>query len=162
MLAVFIVGALALVVDRVLLRPGGGPAAASADASDATRETVGDPGEAPPPPQSDVAAMLDEFASDNSLQVDSVRDLFALPGTWREAPKATPAAPPDPAALFCRAHRLNAVVLDEQTSYILLDDRLMVPGQSLDGFTLVAVRARSAVFEREGRPVTLELQEQGP
>ena len=166
LLAVFFVGALALVVDRVLLRPGGGPEAASADAAD----IAGDPGagaEGPPtnqasPRGNDVAALLDQYAGDTALQVDAVRDPFALPGSWREEPSTAPAPGSDAAARFRQAHRLTAVVLDRQTSYVLVDERLMVPGQAVDGFALVAVRARSAVFERDGQQVVLELQDQAP
>jgi hypothetical protein len=166
LLAVFFVGALALVVDRIVLRPGGGPEAASADASG----LAADPGAGTEDPAanqasprgSDAATLLNEFAGDTALQVDAVRDPFALPGSWREEPKAAPAPASDPATRFRQAHRLTAVVLDEQTSYVLLDDRLLVPGHAVDGFALVAVRARSAVFERDGQQVVLELQEQAP
>jgi hypothetical protein len=166
LLAVFFVGALALTVDRVLLRPGGGPEAASADASglagDPGAGTVESPTNQASPRRNDVAALLDQFGGDTALQVDAVRDPFALPGSWREEPSTAPAPASDVATRFRQAHRLTAVVLDGQTSYVLIDERLMVPGQAVDGFTLATVRTRSAVFERDGQQVVLELREQAP
>jgi hypothetical protein len=39
----------------------------------------------------------------------------------------------------------------------LVDDSTLTPGQSLDGFTLVAVGPRSALFEGDGKQVVLKL-----
>jgi hypothetical protein len=39
----------------------------------------------------------------------------------------------------------------------VVNDRLLIPGQSLDGFRLVTVGNRSAVFEQGTRRIVLEL-----
>ncbi len=38
-----------------------------------------------------------------------------------------------------------------------VDDSSLVPGQWLDGFKLISVDRHSAVFEREGKQVVLDL-----
>ena len=63
----------------------------------------------------------------------------------------------DAAARFIRTHPLAAVVVNGEESYALVDDQFLVPGQTVDGFTLVSVGDRSAVFEREGEQAILEL-----
>jgi len=40
---------------------------------------------------------------------------------------------------------------------VLIDGRLLRPGQEIDGFKLVSVADRSALFDRAGTSVTLEL-----
>jgi hypothetical protein len=64
---------------------------------------------------------------------------------------------PDPAALFARRHKLQAVVMDGDQSYALVDDQFLVPGQVIGGFVLLSVGDRSAVFQGGGKQVVLEL-----
>jgi hypothetical protein len=49
------------------------------------------------------------------------------------------------------------MVVRNGQSCALVDDSTLIPGQPLDGFTLVAVGPRSALFERDGRQVVLHL-----
>ena len=42
-------------------------------------------------------------------------------------------------------------------SCALVDDSYLCPGQYLDGFMLVSVDSRSAVFERDGKQAVLDL-----
>ena len=86
-----------------------------------------------------------------------MRDPFSLPASWPDNGDGSGGKGLDAAATFIGTHRLTAVVIDGRESYAVLDDRFLVPGQSVDGFVLLSVGDRSAVFERDGRRITLEL-----
>ena len=60
-------------------------------------------------------------------------------------------------AVFIGTHPLVAVVMDGEKSYAQVGEEFLVPGQTIDGFTLVRVGDRFAVFEHEGSQAVLEL-----
>lgn len=164
LLATFFVGVAALVVDRTFLRPQGGAAAASADplaASDKqgllvanipVLEAQSGPG--------GVAQRLDRLWSDKGGNPEFGRDPFSLPVPWYDNVEAGGGKAPDETALFVSGHQLTAVVIDPRGSYAVVNDHLLIPGQSLDGFKLVSVGNRSAVFEQGPRRAVLELVNQ--
>jgi hypothetical protein len=159
LIGIFCVGLTALVLDRVLLRPQGGPGAASADslgqAAESTLLVENLPavksGAAP-----SVAQRLSDLA-DEEPNLAGLRNPFSLPASWSDKTARGPRVGMDAAARFVRAHELTAVVIDGPRSYVLVDNHLLVCGQTIDGFELVSVAGRSAVFEREGKRVALEL-----
>jgi len=161
LLGVFLVGLAALVLDRVLLRPRGGPASASAGPSELAAELLIPATNIPSPPaqpqQRRATQCLDRLWPDREMDFERVRDPFSLPASWPAEGPGPAATPLDPAARFAGRHQLTAVVIDGTRSYVLIDGRLLRPGQEIDGFKLVSVADRSALFDRAGTSVTLEL-----
>jgi len=161
--AVFLVGLIGLVVDRTILRPQGGPQAASASSSSrssapgtaASGVPAGDQSPGPMP----VAERLNKLAAGKEMGSDAGRDPFVLPLSWSEAGSGSGERTPDPIRRFVQKHRLNAVVLRKGEYCALVDDHddLLSAGQSVEGFTLVSVTPTSAVFEREGQRAILEM-----
>lgn len=155
--SIFGLGLVALVADRTILRPQGGPASASASQS----EAPGQPSSRPLAPEEqqtevDMADRLSVLWSGQETDFSQVRNPFSLPATWSETAGAKEQLP-DVVRQFMRTHRLTAIGMQNGESYILVDDQFLVPGGRLDGFTLISVGDRSAVFEREGRQAVLEL-----
>ena len=161
LLAVFFVGLAALVVDRTFLRPQGGAAAASANPFAASDKQVSPAANIPMlEPQTGptgVARRLDLLWSDKEVNPEQGRDPFALAVPWYDNVAAGDSKTPDETALFVSGHQLTAVVIDPRGSYAVVNDHLLVPGQSLDGFKLVSVGNRSAVFEQGSGRAVLEL-----
>jgi hypothetical protein len=159
-IAVFFLGLIALVVDRVCLRPEGGPKHASASAFEQYGVPVSTADPVPEPPGTrnpTVAERLDRLWSDQDVNEGSMRDPFSLTGSWQVSPPVDAPPAPDEAAVFAETHPLVAVVMAGQQSYVLINDRVLPLGEQIDGFTLVSVGAKSAVFERQGKQIVLEL-----
>lgn len=156
--SIFGLGLVALVADRTILRPQGGPAAASASQSEDSERPAG---HAPAPeeqrPEIDMADRLSVFWPGQAPDFEQVRNPFALPATWFETAGGGEERAPDVVRRFIRTHRLTAIGMQNGESYVMVDDHFLVPGRHLDGFTLISVGDRSAVFEREGRQIVLEL-----
>jgi len=158
--AVFLIGLVALVADRTILRPQGGPRAASADPLPASAGGAGSSGSLPgaqEKPPLTAAQRLDKLVSGKEAGSEDLRDPFSLPPTWSDTTAGNGERTTDPVGGFARRHQLRAVVVRGGESSALVDDSFLVPGQSLDGFTLVAVGSRSALFERDGKQVLLNL-----
>lgn len=161
LIAVFLLGLVGLVMDRVFLRPQGGPGAASADSSDAYAVPLS-PARTAPSPAAEaqgpgVAERLERIWPDRKPNAVEARDPFSLRGSWLGSTGAGSSASPDPAEGFAQAHPLVAVVVDGRQSYVLINDHVLKLGEQIDGFTLVSVGAKSAVFERQGQRIVLEL-----
>jgi hypothetical protein len=161
LLAVFLVGIVALVADRAILRPQGGPRAASADFLASSPNSVplsaGVPAAPDPPPPAGVAQRLDRLAPTAQTDSNALRDPFSLPDSWSDHAPAGGGKGRDAAGGFALRHRLQAVVMQGPESYALVDDNVLVRGQYLDGCRLVSIGDRSAVFERDGKRIVLEL-----
>jgi hypothetical protein len=161
LIGIFGLGLLGLVVDRVFLRPQGGPGAASAETSEmyAVPASLADdaPAGSAEAHSPSVAERLDRLWPDWEPNAVGVRDPFSLTPLWRDSTPAGPSAAPDPGAEFAKAHPLVAVVMDGQQSRVLINDRLLALGGQIDGYTLVSVGPKSAVFERQGEQIVLEL-----
>ncbi len=159
LVTILLMGLVALLVDRTILRPQGGPTAASADAWHPSDQSV---------PLTDNIPILEEDRTRSMAErlntiwpaagadFTQMRDPFSLSATWSDNRAGTDRENLGGAA-FVRAHRLTAVVIDGRESYAVVDERLLVPGQYVDGFRLVSVGDRSAIFERDGRRIILEL-----
>ncbi len=160
LLGVFFIGLVGLVADRTILRPQGGPEAASAESSaapSATRHPGGAPGEENPSTRAPLAERLNKLLPDTENGAVELRDPFALPVSWSGSGTANQEKIPDAAGTFARTHQLKAVVVQGDDVSAQVDDGFLVPGQTIDGFKLVSVDYRSAVFERAGKQVVLEL-----
>jgi len=159
--AVFLLGLVGLVVDRVFLRPQGGPGTAAADSSDTYAVPFSPVKDAPSPSAEaqgpSVAERLDRVWPDREPNAVEARNPFSLTPLWLRSVGTGPAAGPDAAEVFAQAHPLVAVVMDGRQSYALVNDRVLTLGEQIDGFTLVSVGSKSAVFERRGERIVLEL-----
>ncbi len=158
--AVFLVGLVGLVADRTILRPQGGPKAASAEssapASNAARSD-GAPAEGDQSARPPLAERLNKLLSDRENGVAELRDPFALPVSWSGSGAGNKEKVPDAAGAFARRHQLKAVVVQGQEVCARVDDSFVVPGQTIEGFQLVSISDRSVIFERDGRQVVLDL-----
>jgi len=161
LIAVFLLGLVGLVVDRVFLRPQGGPDSASADSSDSHAVPLSPAQDAPSAPAEaqgpGVAERLQRAWPDREPNAAEARDPFSLAGSWLRGAGTGSSAAPDPAQAFAGTHPLVAVVVDGRQSYALVNDRVLKLGEQIDGFTLVSVGPKSAVFECRGQQVVLEL-----
>jgi hypothetical protein len=157
--AVFVIGLIALAADRTILRPQGGPRAASAESESGNPGLLADnlPVLEDPRQEAGVAERLSGLWSGKEPAFDQMRNPFALPAAWFGATNARGEPIADVAARFIRTHQLTAVVVNGEASSVLVDDRFLVPGQILDGFALISVGDRSAVFECENTQAILEL-----
>ena len=159
-LAIFFIGLVALVVDRTVLRPQGAPGAASADSFHPSDDSILPLDNIPVlegQVRQNVVERLDRMWSEGGADFERMRDPFSLPASWLDNVAADGQKMPDPAALFARRHKLQAVVMDGDQSYALVDDQFLVPGQVIGGFVLLSVGDRSAVFQGGGKQVVLEL-----
>jgi len=159
--AVFLLGAAGLVADRTILRPQGGPQAASADSLSVASSAVppsnrGPAAETVTEPPS-VAERLNNLLAGQETGPEEPRDPFSLPATWSDTAPVDGERTPDAAKGFVRTHQLKAIVMQGGQSCAQIDDSFLVIGQCVDGFTLVSVDHRSAVFEREGKRAVLDL-----
>jgi hypothetical protein len=161
LVVLFLIGLVALGIDRVFLRPQGGAHAASADALPASDPSILPSDNVPVPEeepnQPGLVERLNALWPSDETRAEPARDPFSLPGSWSHNVGNSKAGTPDVAAVFTNSHRLTAVVLDPRRSYALVNDHFLIPGQSLDGFQLVSVGPRSATFERDSRQVVLQL-----
>jgi len=157
--AVFLVGVTGLVVDRVILRPQGGPRAASAESPVAvspSTKAAGPPVENPPA-CAPVAERLNNLLPAKAASAEELRDPFSLPLSWSDSTAANGERTPDTITAFTRKHQLKAVVVQGEESSALVDDTHLVLGRSVDGFRLISVSHRSAVFERDSKQAVLDL-----
>ena len=158
----------ALAVDKLLLSDGSRPEPASAAES-----PTGQPSPASDPysenGQAPLVLRLDQKLAEYD-DVNPPRDPFQLSDTMKAALSPPPSeqqarqiveGPPSPPELtaegFESLHRLEAVLAADSYSMAVVNGRTVHLGETLDGFTLVAVKDRSAVFERGGERVTLIL-----
>jgi hypothetical protein len=105
-----------------------------------------------------LAQRLQESADAEQLDLAVVPDAFRPSRLWE--PPAPPAPPtpqaalpppvarPDPGDQFRSRHKLTAVMQSGRDGggMALINGKMVLPGQSVDGFTLVEVRKHSAVL----------------
>ena len=111
---------------------------------------------------------MSSAAKGQPLNLDSVRDAFRPPaGLVGSRRVETTDEQADAAGRFVERHKLAAVIKRQSGRGIaIIEDRTaaggsltLAVGQSLQGFTLVAVQDRVAIFRRGARRVDLRLQE---
>lgn len=156
--AILALGLGALVVDRALLRPQGGPAEASADSIQAPAERVVAATEYPDiqPSTMKLIRQLETLCPDDSLDLGQVRDAFSLPASWLA--EVSPASRPlSQETRFAKSHQLRAVAVQNQARGAWVNDYFLIIGQELDGFKLVSVDEDCATFAAGGKRVVLRL-----
>jgi hypothetical protein len=154
--------AAGFVVDRLFFTPtaaeAAAPHAAPASPALAAPQSPSASTVTPPIPAGWLAERLRGASADSDNQL---RDVFAVPASWRPAPKAAAAeAAPKPKLFgdqFRTEHHLEAVVIDGRKSRAVVDGQMVSVGISIDGFQLVALGRQSARFIRGEEQVSLSL-----
>lgn len=169
--SVLVLGLIALGIDRFVIGP---PTAAGADEYSVRPEELSQAGAEPPEPLVHVVKPAQQPAAislgqrlrrfENAGSGPDITDLFQLPPAWRPAEREPTAVRPPPglsAAEQFQRRRLNGVLVETtgpDRRQAIVDGQVIVVGQSLDGFRLVEVTQRSAVFEGNGHRVVLQTQ----
>jgi hypothetical protein len=162
----------ALVLDRTLFAPddaGAAPAppaaatpapsgGASSPASDRTAA------EAATSRRTALAARLAAMAKERGIDASNAPDAFVPSPAWQPVEPVSGGIEADLAAEeFRRRHTLTAVMALADRGACVIDGRSVQVGQSIDGYTLLAVQPRSAIFENSaGVRVELSLTEPTP
>ena len=101
-------------------------------------------------------------ASEAVSDFDSGRDAFVPDKHWGGKQQAVQAPIDDDkkrdAEAFGQAHRLDAVMVIGDQRCAVIDGRTLFVGQSLDGFELLEVNERTAVFESNGLRVKIGIR----
>ncbi len=174
LVAILVLGLLALVVDQLFLSTGEPASAdaavtvppsaigmsaitapptigdiAAADAPSSSVESPDAPALAQVPPS--VAGRLRKAEQGMAIDPQDVADAFEPPASWLPQPDAADGQAAQPLSAqgraFAQRHQLEAVMLQGERSFILVDGKPLRSGDVLDGWTLVQIDARSAVFE---------------
>jgi len=168
-LAILAVTCGGLVVDRLFLRGDPAPIVSSeAETIIGRSEQLvrGGPDSNSPSPSMKLARQtygglaqrLEMLWPDEGLDLDEARDAFSLPPAWRaSASIQNPRAGDNAALRFANNHQLKAVLVDGKMRYAWVDNHLLILGQELDGFKLVAVDEDSATFSAGRKQVVLKL-----
>ena len=110
-------------------------------------------------PSIKLAKQLEILLPEECLDLNQARDAFSLPAAWLDELCAQNLpGQADAAARFAKSHQLKAVLIDGQNNSALVDDHLLILGQKLDDFKLVAVNEDSATFEAGTKRVILKLK----
>jgi len=155
-----------LVVDRVVLEGGAtGPSASeasdlsslpavSASAAVLTQSPVN-----PAARTKTLASRLSDIAKTQNLDPSQVEDAFRPAAGWIEQrqSKTAPVAVVNDVQAFTDKHKLLALINNPQGGAAIINNQTIVPGKTIDGFTLVEVAKRSAFFERDGQRIELKL-----
>lgn len=89
---------------------------------------------------------------------ESLADAFQMPVTWRPVVLATSESKSVvDAPTFQMHYRLTAVLESDNELFAVVNGRPVLVGQMIDGATLTDVVGRSAIFEINGRVITLKL-----
>lgn len=160
-LGVFLTALVALGADRFLLSGGASPVA-SAEA--AAPEVAA----AKPVSAEARAALLlpvvgvGEQLRGRSASAARAASAFAMPMAWAAATAAAkPAAKVEEHAERPLSARLTSIVRGADGWRAIVNGRTVRVGESVDGWVASVMAARSVVFRRDGREVTLALSEAG-
>jgi hypothetical protein len=162
--------AIALLVDQLVP----GPARATAETSAASASDLVVPAEArgagragatEQPPlwsRSVIADRLETVAGEHRVAVADVTDAFRPSALWMpETPMVVHGDENEAAYRFRTGHRLTAVMNTADGGCAIVDGKGLFIGHQVDGFTLVSVGDRSAVFEGDGFRVEMTVDEGG-
>ncbi len=107
-----------------------------------------------------LADRLRDYSRQRGIDASGVRDAFVAAESWRPKPQVAEAAtrPVGRVPGFSEKHELMAVITGPKGSAIV-DGKCLQVGQELDGYRLVSVGHREAVFECDGERVELRLKE---
>jgi hypothetical protein len=104
-----------------------------------------------------VSARLEKVAAEQGLDASHTRDAFVPSNLWKPSAdaKAETGERLASAGRFRQQHKLLAVMFGRQGGMALLDGKPVRAGQIVDGFRLVEVHERDAVFEAGATRVQL-------
>jgi hypothetical protein len=156
-----------LVIDRTVLDGSVlGPNAAAAHSgarpdTDAAPTPAEDHLQEPLSSRGMLASRLRQVGADLDLDPGSVRDAFS-PSELFTGPPPVEEQPDEPdfdklAQAFAAAHRLTSVLVTSTDRSAVINGKRFVIGAQVDGFTLIEIQSRAAVFERDGRTVQLNI-----
>lgn len=120
---------------------------------------------------SGLAARMQAVAGAKQLAAAPVADAFKPDNSWVpevvvakpvEAAKPTgPSAETLAAKEFAQGHQLTGVMNTRGGGVAVINGKMLRPGQTIDGFRLVSVKARSAQLRRGKASVELRIQDGG-
>jgi len=174
--AVLAIAVTALLVDRLVLAPsataprqaGAAPTAGAHQAAGGADPVTNIAATADADPRFQLAQHLEEVAGRFELDAGALRDGFVPAPSWmtdlvEPPPPPEPeqeAAPPEvsPTVQFAERHTLTSVILISGGGSAVIDGKVVPLGQVIDGFQLVRLTRRSAVFASDGQEVQLSLR----
>ena len=161
----------AVTCDQLFFFPAAGPATAQAASSAVVNEPAAStpmPVPASPAavaggsgqPTPAIAGRLQGLAVAHRLNLSEVDDAFDPPATWKQQEQTIRVLKRSQVRAndFRQSHQLTAVLTAGKRGLAVLGGKPVRIGQTIDGFTLVDVAKRSAVFEAEGVRVELSLR----
>ncbi len=105
-----------------------------------------------------LADRLRTLSEARGLKIDGVRDAFVVSETWAPKPEKKASQAGVLRVKFAKTHELMAV-MPGKISMAIVNGKCYQVGRKVDGYTLVEVGRRLAVFERDGKRVELKLPE---
>ena len=150
------IGLVALVFDRIFVLPKSAPAEHLDEylaQSVIKLPEVADSGTKYPVAK--LRARLERLWAERSVNLTQTRDAFLLPTPWLAdvRPNADATHKSSAAFAFAKKHQLRAIVESNQGRQAFVDDKLLVLGEELDGYVLVAINEGSVCFEANENPV---------
>ena len=138
-IAVFGLGLVALVVDRVFLTPAGASGAPVEPAAESP--TAAAPAHPAPAPAPQSGPSFGERLEQHAVWPEGpLQDAFLAPDTWVGPRTAPPAAPEvQSEAPFATRHHASAISSANHASFALVDGKTLRVGDVLDGHTFVRV-----------------------
>jgi hypothetical protein len=142
------------------LAPGAPAAEAAAGTVDAQSKPVADPSTSALDSGNtnflSLASKLKSFGT--SYKISGRVDAFKPGSAWLVAkPAANIAVAARAVDAFKGAHQLSAVLVAGWSSHAIVDGRTFAIGQSLDGYKLVAITPKTAVFQANATKVVLRV-----
>ena len=162
------VGLAALSADRLLIGTDIGPDQASAEPAQAyagwvdrlpgLAVVVAQPSRNTRNRDQAVGDRVAALARREGVDVSQVRDAFVPARSW--LPESEPIGVVKKASgmspeQFRLRHQMMAVVITDEASFVVVDGKTLQAGELVDGYRLVEIRERSAVFESQGQAVEL-------
>jgi hypothetical protein len=156
------VGAIAFLIDR---STGGAKSLTAPEAAEAADSIARAPlADSIAPvnaqPQQHLSARISNLAQADladSAALASTRDPFRISPGWIALKPDNQAAAQSPSDRFEKNHKLTAIIVSGKRSSAVVDGSLLKVGQSVDGFTLIAVTQDMAILDSNGARVVLKL-----
>ncbi len=151
----------AFVIDRICFTPGSAVAAspvAELVSNGASKVEAAVAGQASAAADGLIASKLNSL---QGIDLDQVRNAFQPSKAWVSAQHPAIAHQEHAVQIdFSATHKLTAIMASKTGGVAMVDGVPVRVGQKVDGFKLVSVNSRSAVFSSGGAQVTLQLMGQ--
>jgi hypothetical protein len=153
-------GAAALAVDRVFL----GPAGASAAVGETPSAKAVAAAPAPAPVRPEKRATGPSLAqrlrgATTRLDASSTKDAFKPSSAWGVTPAKVPAAASEDAQTFQATHHITSILQAGDQAIVMIKGKTYRVGEVVDGYRVVEIRTRSAVFQGNGPAFEVSLPE---